>query len=125
MVARRRCGGDGWRWNGGWVAFGYVGEKREGGGAVRREGENEGKGKKGELKGSCEELKNTCDQMYVHAFERMRVECVCVIGRYARTNASEFERRPVSVIERTYVHSNACVQIVCVYDRALCSNKRK
>jgi hypothetical protein len=125
MVARRRCGGDGWWWNGGWVAFGYVGEKREGGGAVRREGENEGKGKRGDLKGSREELKNACDRTYVRAFDRMRAECVCVIRRCSRTNASEFECRPVSAIERTYVHSNACVQSVCVCDRALCSNKRK
>jgi hypothetical protein len=28
-------------------------------------------------------------------------ECVCEIGRCARTNASEFEHRPVSVIKRT------------------------
>jgi hypothetical protein len=31
---------DGWWWNGGWVDFGFMGEKRDSGGAVRRGGEN-------------------------------------------------------------------------------------
>jgi hypothetical protein len=32
-------------------------------------------------------------------------ECVCDVGLCARTNESEFERKPVSTIECTVVHS--------------------
>jgi hypothetical protein len=53
VVVVQRCHGgavvvmeiDGWRWNGGWVDFGFVGEKRDGGRAVWRRGENGEKGK--------------------------------------------------------------------------------
>jgi hypothetical protein len=68
-----------------------------------------------------------CDRSYVGVFSRIRVEgecvqwalcsnvqgafnacmqeCVCVMGRYGRTNASEFERSSVSTFER-----KGCVQ---------------
>ena len=50
---------------------------------------------------------NACDRSYINAFDRIRAECVCDVGLCARTNASEFECRPVSAIEHIVVRSIA------------------
>jgi hypothetical protein len=46
------------------------------------------------------------------AFERMHVGvCVCVMGCCGRTDASEFERMPMSAVERTrYVQTQSAKQ---------------
>jgi hypothetical protein len=47
---------------------------------------------------------NVCDRSHQGAFDRIRARVrVCDVGLYARTNVSEFERKPVSAIERTVV----------------------
>jgi hypothetical protein len=53
--------------------------------------------------------KNACDRSYkVHLMACVQ-ECVCEMGLYARTNASEFKCRPVYAIERTgHIRSHAC-----------------
>jgi hypothetical protein len=50
-------------------------------------------------------VQNECDRFHQGAFDRIRVECVCDVGLCAQTHMSEFECKPVYVIEGTVVRS--------------------
>ena len=77
-------------------------EWRSCGGDGRRSSEMRGNRGESDLKRvTCWFRTHAIDCTYVRSIAFVLSVCVCEVGLYARTNASEFERRPVSAIERT------------------------
>jgi hypothetical protein len=125
VVAQRCRGGDGKRCSGvEVVVLGVFGrrENGDGGGECTARGRWGKEGVNSDLKIGHVRVQLECDRLYVGVFDRIRAkgvcenglcvrtyrvcsnacvqECVCVMGRCGRTNASEFECSSVSTFER-------------------------